>query len=140
MDIKKRGVIKEVEKVWGKEYWIVNNDRYCGKELHLKEGYQSSLHYHKDKDETFYIIKGSMFLEVEDDNVWLIIPLKVGDIIDVPKGVKHRFSAYEGDCIFIEFSSHHDDNDTYREELSGKIPEFPTISEEDIKMLRRSIG
>jgi len=140
MDIKKRGVIKEVEKVWGKEYWIVNNDRYCGKELHLKEGYQSSLHYHKDKDETFYIIKGSMFLEVENNSTWELILLGKGDIIDIPKGVKHRFSTFDDDCIFIEFSSHHDDNDTYREELSGKIRDVPTISEEDFKDIKRSIG
>ena len=47
---------KEVKKVWGKELWIVNCDKYCGKLLYLDKGATSSYHYHKEKQETFYVI------------------------------------------------------------------------------------
>ena len=50
MEIKK----PEIEdKVWGFEEKIANVDgKYCGKKLHLTEGFRSSYHKHA-KDETF---------------------------------------------------------------------------------------
>ena len=47
--------IHYVPKFWGYEQWFVNNDKYCGKRLLLNRGYQCSVHYHKIKEETFYI-------------------------------------------------------------------------------------
>ena len=52
-----------VPKNWGEEHWIVNG-AYCGKKLVLKRGHRCSLHYHKDKDEVFYVIRGRVFLEL----------------------------------------------------------------------------
>ncbi len=54
--------IKIVTKEWGEERWIVNRD-YCGKLLILKKGFRCSLHYHKNKDETFYVNKGKVLME-----------------------------------------------------------------------------
>ena len=48
-----------VDKVWGREEWIVNNEKYCGKKLILKKGYSCSMHHHKIKDETFYILSST---------------------------------------------------------------------------------
>jgi len=48
--------VKHVEKVWGSEDWIVNRE-YCGKVLNLNKGFRCSMHYHKNKDETFYVVK-----------------------------------------------------------------------------------
>ena len=42
-------------KGWGYEKWIVNNDLYCGKVLFFERGKKCSWHYHKVKDETFYV-------------------------------------------------------------------------------------
>ena len=55
---------KIVKKVWGHEEWIINRD-YCGKKLILKKGFRCSIHHHKVKDETFYIIKGKVLLEAD---------------------------------------------------------------------------
>ena len=44
-----------VSKGWGYEDWIVNKEQYCGKLLFIKKGKKCSWHYHKNKDETFYI-------------------------------------------------------------------------------------
>ena len=49
--------IKIVPKGWGYEKWIVNTDEYCGKLLHFIKGKKCSWHYHKLKDETFYLQK-----------------------------------------------------------------------------------
>lgn len=106
---------KIVQKVWGQEEWIVNKD-YCGKKLVLKKGYRCSMHYHKKKDETFYIIKGKVLMETNGDKR-IMLP---GDSIHINPNLKHRFTGLE-DSEIIEFSTHHEDEDSYREELSGKV-------------------
>ena len=58
---------KEVQKVWGSEEWIVNR-AYCGKKLILNKGFRCSMHYHKNKDETFYILKGKVLMEIDNKN------------------------------------------------------------------------
>ncbi|MBI2135320.1 cupin domain-containing protein [Candidatus Woesearchaeota archaeon] len=106
---------KIVPKVWGSEEWIVNRD-YCGKKLILKKGFRCSMHHHKKKDETFYVLKGKVLIEIgmkkqvmlPNDSVW------------IPPGAKHRFTGLENSEI-MEFSTHHEDSDSYRDELSGKV-------------------
>jgi mannose-6-phosphate isomerase-like protein (cupin superfamily) len=106
---------KEVEKVWGKEIWLVNRD-YCGKKLILNKSFRCSMHFHKLKDETFYILKGKVLLEIGmQKNIML-----PGDSILIKPGQKHRFTGLE-DSEIMEFSTHHEDSDSYRDEESGKI-------------------
>ena len=106
---------KEVEKVWGKEIWIVNRD-YCGKKLVLNKGFRCSMHYHKSKDETFYVIKGRVLIEIGKKRQFML----PGDSVWIPPGAKHRFTGLENSEI-IEFSTHHEDSDSYRETESGKV-------------------
>ena len=54
--------IKHVPKGWGYEKWIVNTEEYCGKLLFFNKGKRCSWHYHKIKDETFYLQSGSILL------------------------------------------------------------------------------
>ena len=54
--------IKIVPKGWGFEKWIVNTELYCGKLLHFNMGKRCSWHYHKIKDETFYVQSGELLL------------------------------------------------------------------------------
>jgi quercetin dioxygenase-like cupin family protein len=103
-------------KIWGEEHWIVNKE-YCGKKLVLKKGFRCSIHYHKLKDETFYVIKGKVLMET-DGRMRLLTP---GDKQYIAPGVKHRFSGLQ-DSELIEFSTHHREDDSYREMESGKIP------------------
>lgn len=97
-----------VPKVWGEEHWIVNRD-YCGKKLILKRGFRCSMHLHKNKDETFYVISGKVFLELEGRSR----VMGPGDHQHVPQGAAHRFWGIE-DAEIIEFSTHHEDEDSYR--------------------------
>ncbi|MAG07885.1 hypothetical protein CMO89_00260 [Candidatus Woesearchaeota archaeon] len=107
--------IKIVPKAWGEERWIVNRD-YCGKLLILKKGFRCSMHHHKNKDETFYINKGRVLLELEGSK----FIMKPGQALLIEPNQKHRFTGLE-DSEIIEFSTHHDDSDSYRDELSGEV-------------------
>ena len=51
-----------VPKGWGFEKWIVNNEKYCGKILYIVKDRKCSWHYHKIKDETFYVQSGKIIL------------------------------------------------------------------------------
>ena len=59
--------IKHVPKGWGYEKWIVNKPEYCGKLLFFEKGKQCSWHYHKLKDEVFYLQSGKLLVRYGDD-------------------------------------------------------------------------
>lgn len=104
-----------INKVWGHEEIIVNRE-YCGKKLVLNKGFRCSMHFHKNKDETFYILTGKVLMEIGiQKNIML-----PGSSILIKPGQKHRFTGLEPSEI-IEFSTHHEDSDSYRDELSGKV-------------------
>ena len=44
-----RLVPKVVDKGWGKEIWMVNNNKYCGKLLQFNQNAKFSMHYHIKK-------------------------------------------------------------------------------------------
>ena len=102
-------------KVWGEEHWIVNLD-YCGKKLVLRRGHRCSVHHHKVKDETFYVIGGRVLLEL-GDTARVLVP---GDKAHVAIGQKHRFTGLR-DSEIIEFSTHHIEDDSYRDTESGRV-------------------
>lgn len=107
--------MKKVKKVWGYELWIANKE-YCGKLLVLKRGFQCSLHYHQKKDETFYLVRGKILIELNGKK-WLMKP---GDSCHIAPKDLHRFTGLTS-AELIEFSTHHEDSDTYRKTKSGKV-------------------
>jgi mannose-6-phosphate isomerase-like protein (cupin superfamily) len=109
-------VYKIVKKVWGSEKWIVNNEHYCGKMMILNTGWRCSLHYHKIKHETFYILEGEVLMEYDGQSVIM----KPGDAQTIEPGKKHRFTGLKWSVI-MEFSTTHDDLDVYRDEESGFV-------------------
>lgn len=109
-------MIKIVPKVWGSEEWVANNEEYCGKILNLKKGFRCSTHYHKKKHETFYILDGLVLMEVSGEQK----VMKKGDVQVIERGVKHRFTGLK-DSRLAEFSTHHEEEDSYRDNVSGKV-------------------
>ena len=105
-----------VSKGWGYEKWVVNKEDYCGKLLFFFKGKKCSWHYHKVKDETFYIQSGKIKLfwssgdSLEQANS---IILEKGDTWHVPTGQRHQMIALE-DTELFEFSTQHFDEDSYR--------------------------
>lgn len=49
-------------------------------------------HNHKNEDELFYIVEGSLFFEVENEEAFTMTQ---GDLFIVKRGVNHRVSAKE---------------------------------------------
>jgi mannose-6-phosphate isomerase-like protein (cupin superfamily) len=106
------GKMKKVKKTWGYEIWIENNKKYCGKLLHCIKGRYSSkgeYHYHKIKDETFFVIKGTLLLDIEGKER----TMTPGEKQRIKPGTKHRFKALTKFCEFVEFSTQHKNEDNY---------------------------
>ena len=115
-----------VKKVWGTENHICNNGMYCGKLLHLKQNYRCSIHKHKNKHETFYLLSGNVLMETSDpneDNInQYVFEMKVGDVLVVEPNTWHRFSGVI-DSTIIEVSTFDDSKDSYRCAPSERIME-----------------
>jgi mannose-6-phosphate isomerase-like protein (cupin superfamily) len=114
-----------ISKKWGYEIVVVNNDFYCGKKLHVLPLKWCSVHYHKNKKETFYVISGELKLQystILDFEYWnsnnehiTTLILKSGESFTIDTMIAHRFTSNTSlFCEFIEFSTHHDDADSYR--------------------------
>jgi quercetin dioxygenase-like cupin family protein len=105
-----------VEKGWGYEKWIVNTPEYCGKILHVNKGKRCSWHYHRLKDETFYVQVGRVMVciggsDKEDDARFIV--LEPGDSLHIPPDTRHFFFGLTDVDIF-EFSTHHEESDSIR--------------------------
>ena len=121
-------MIKFVKKLWGSEEWLVNTEMYCAKYLNLLKGFQCSLHYHRIKDETFYVMFGEVEVEiaislgdskdVASQSMTMPIRYKQGESIRVKPRVIHRFKALTDTVKLLEVSTHHEDKDSYRIEKS----------------------
>ena len=114
--MKNSHVIKFVKKGWGYEKWIVNKPEYCGKLLFFKEGKRCSWHYHKLKDEVFYLQSGLLMLYYSDhDDITNAkqVLLKPGDSFHIYVGLRHQMVAFEDSELF-EFSTQHFDSDSFR--------------------------
>ena len=79
--------IKFVSKGWGFEKWIVNKEEYCGKFLFFAKGKKCSWHFHKLKDEVFYIQSGKVTIHFSN-----------GD--DFTKSESHFKYCQCADCSF----------------------------------------
>ena len=102
---------------WGRELWIENSDKYCGKLLELKQGKRSSLHYHMNKTETMFLSSGHVVLRMIDpeNGKEYDVTLLPGDKILLEPGQVHQICAMEDSDLF-EFSTFHEDSDSWRVE------------------------
>jgi mannose-6-phosphate isomerase len=101
---------RRVEKPWGHEVWWAQTDSYAGKLLHVDAGHRLSLQFHREKDESSYLLSGRLRLtrgasadELETEEVgpgycWRIEP-----------GVVHTIEAIE-DAVVLEVSTAHLDD------------------------------
>lgn len=56
----------KIDKGWGYEDIWVSNEKYCSKFLHFKKDAKFSMHFHAEKEETWYIMSGEFLLRVID--------------------------------------------------------------------------
>ena len=108
---------KIVQKGWGEEIWIHNDEEYCGKLLRFfKAGNKFSLHYHVIKKESWYVGKGSFRYIILDTEKGVEHEefICVGDCITIERGAPHQLIALEDMSEIFEVSTQHFDEDSYR--------------------------
>lgn len=86
----------------------VNNEHYCSKWLLLMPGQRCPEHHHKNKTETFFILRGKVKMELKDKT----LILKPGDQLTLYPGDNHAFSSKEW-ALIEEVSTHDEDSDSY---------------------------
>lgn len=111
----KRLPVGFIPKGWGYESIIVNKPEYCGKILFFKKGKKCSWHYHKIKDEVFYLQSGKLLVRYGDGHLSKAkeVILEPGDCLDIPPGLRHQMEGLE-DSFLIEFSTTHSEEDSIR--------------------------
>lgn len=111
---------KKVEKPWGWELWIALSENYAGKILHINEGESLSLQYHNIKDESIYVLKGILHLEIKEEDGLKEISLEEGQSFRIPPGTIHRFKSSSG-CDIIEVSTPHLEDVVRLEDKYGRV-------------------
>lgn len=94
-----------VEKPWGSELIWTHTDRYVGKLISVNAGQRLSLQFHRVKDESIYVVAGTLNLHLEnDDGEVEQMTMGPGEFRRVPTGRVHRFEAIT-DVELIEVST-----------------------------------
>ncbi len=109
-----------VDKPWGYELRWAITDRYLGKLIHIDAGQSLSLQYHVQKDETIFVVSGTLELQLEDDGGEVQLHrLTPGMSARVRPGRRHRFVAVET-CELVEVSSPEIDDVVRLEDSYGR--------------------
>lgn len=112
------------QKGWGHEMIFVSNDNYCGKKLVFRKGGKFSMHFHREKVETWIVLSGKFQLEIintknackktillEKDSVWTneaLVPhqltcIEEGVILEIstPDSVEDNYRVIPGDSQVV---------------------------------------
>jgi quercetin dioxygenase-like cupin family protein len=87
---------------------IVNRE-YCKKLIVLLPGQRHPEQYHKIKEETFHVLYGNLWVDLDGVNR----RCKAGEIVIVERGVRHSFGTDDGVVIEEISSTHHGDDSFY---------------------------
>ena len=108
----------KIEKPWGHEIrWAINN-KYLGKILHINAGQRLSLQLHEQKDESIYVLEGTVVVFLDDKTHIL----SEGQSLRIQPNQIHRFAASdEGHVKLIEVSTPEIDDVVRFEDDYGRI-------------------
>ena len=83
------------------EFWIANENEagYCGKFLFVFKDQTCPKHMHKEKLETFYIVKGRVMMNYDGEEQ----EMGAGDVLRVDTCKYHSFTGIEP-CLLLEVS------------------------------------
>ncbi len=103
--------IRIIDKPWGREIAYAYTELYLGKIIEVNAGAQLSLQYHREKDETVYVLEGTVRLVIgESEDALETRELHPGDAARIKPGVVHRFQAPHRDVRILEVSTPHPDD------------------------------
>jgi D-lyxose ketol-isomerase len=89
-------------------YTKINEPEYCSKWLVVFPGQTCPYHFHKNKKETFIVIKGTVELTIINKKHIL----KPGDILTLPQNTYHSFTSKKG-AVIEEVSTFDSSSDNY---------------------------
>ena len=119
---------RRIEKPWGYELIWAETDEYVGKILHVTAGEALSLQYHEIKDETLFLLRGSLLLQAGGLEEELVdYQVLEGQRFHLSSRTVHRMIA-ETDCDILEVSTPHLDDVVRLEDRYGRIPSAPAES------------
>lgn len=103
------------KKGWGEEEIWVTNEKYCSKFLHFKAGACFSMHFHKTKVETWYVLEGTFrLLKLNTQNAQEIERILVpGMVVHNDPLEPHQLFAITKGTI-LEVSTEDSITDNYR--------------------------
>jgi quercetin dioxygenase-like cupin family protein len=107
----------KVNKGWGYELIWATNDKYCGKIMVFeKAGAKFSMHFHREKDETWYVNSGQFLLRWIDTKTATVHEqiLNKGDSWHNPPLQPHQLEALESMSEIFEVSTADSVEDNYR--------------------------
>ncbi len=98
---------------WADLVWTIVNRQYCGKKIFFKKGNNSSLHFHCQKSETYFIHSGKLLLRIRagkgEDRFFV---LNKGQAVDIPPGLIHQAGGLK-DTVIMEVSTQDSDGDSF---------------------------
>lgn len=113
-----------VEKTWGNEKILVNNNDYCAKYLRGTGGFVTSLHRHLIKRETFVPTEGEAVLMFHDGDGVMRQAFKMSPatlaVVTIEPKIWHRV-FFLNDATLLEVSTTHRDCDVQRLSESGQF-------------------
>ena len=95
-----------VEKPWGHELIWAKTEEYAGKVLLVRAGQSLSLQFHREKDESWYVLEGKAELELGEAGQAVLQSEVVGPgaAFRFRPGTVHRVTALE-DTTILEVST-----------------------------------
>lgn len=104
-----------VEKGWGHEFIFATNDKYCGKLLKFNKDAKFSMHFHSEKDETWFVISGRFLVRYIDTRDATVheVNLVANDVWHNPPLFPHQVICLEEGTL-IEVSTPDSVEDNYR--------------------------
>lgn len=98
--------MNKIEKPWGYEQIIEQNENYVVKKLCMKKGERCSLQKHIFKMETILVLDGTLTITIDGHDE----DYSNYNYISIPPNTTHRMSAKSGDVLYLECSTNHLDD------------------------------
>ncbi|MEM0465202.1 MAG: cupin domain-containing protein [Candidatus Pacearchaeota archaeon] len=113
LDLFPKSTFDVLEKYWGKIEKIYSDNIFSAKRIFMISGKQSSLEYHCNKKEAYFLQSGKLKVGLRvgrAENKSII--MNPGDAFVIPRGTMHMRICLEN-CVIIEISTKDDDKDSH---------------------------
>jgi quercetin dioxygenase-like cupin family protein len=116
---------KIVKKPWGEEIWFARvPGKYMGKILVINPGEQVSVHCHKNKEETMYVMFGIIELYTVGQNGTIVLEEEkhAEDVLHFEPGMTHSMKCISENChaVIFEVSTDHPDDSIRIKDFYGR--------------------